>query len=369
MVLVACALVFYVSLRNSFKLDLGFETEKLSFFEFYMQTVPEDRRKAVAMDLQSQISNIPGVDEVGIGAWGPLTGIGGTRIQTSEFNVLDHPELTRAGWFFALPGYFESLNVPLLRGRMFEEHEVGYPYRVAVINEAMASRFWKNQDAIGKTFYPWGNAGEDAVTVIGICRNYVLRPWKEIEPAFIIPDIRPTNTVHIRSKGSTESISGGISNLIRNPSNEFVADELIPFKSYQKTVFSDTQSALYLISILSIVALMLSTFGTYYITKNFVRSSWKEMCIRMSIGARPWHLVALATSRSFFIVLWGLLLGTVLAVVSIRKLEDTVEGIGNSSLPIVGFSLLIIGLVALGSSLIPSLKLLKLHPGEILKQL
>lgn len=367
--LLVCGLMFYVSLNASLSLWPGYETEHLLGFRFYMQNVPSDHKKTVADEVVRKIQEIPGVDEVGIGMSGPFRGAGGTQISTGDMTPQAYPELTRTGYFFALPGYFKAMGVPIIRGRDLEESDIQYPHISAVINESMVERFWPKQEALDQYFYPWGNIGEDPVRVVGICRNYMMRSWDTDTPVFYLPEYLSQCTVHVRWKGDENHVREQINRLIRDSGNPYIAGELMDFSVFQIEAFRDTRSTLYVIGFMAITSMGLSFFGTYYITRNYVRNCRKDMSIRLSLGAKPSYLLWFAMGRCMGIVSFGLVIGLVLSRFTTLQIQDSVSGVEGYGLLLTIVAFGGMALVAALASYLPSRELLRIHPSEVLREL
>lgn len=368
-VLLSCGLFFYTSLHSSMRLDPGYDTENLAFFKFHMQAVTKERRNPAAKAMSDKITALPGVEIAGVGSWGPLRGGGHTKIWTEDFTPESHPDLTDSVWFFALPGYFEALGVPIVKGRTMEQGDVVFPFRNAIINETMAARFWPNTEALDQSFYPWGNASEQPVRVVGICKDHSMRPWQSPKPTFYLSEARAHNVMHVRCVGHPSTVAYTINRTLRDPNNEFVCDDLILFEDFQRDAFRDIQSTLSVIAALTIAALLLSSLGTFYITKHYVHLSRKDMCIRLAVGIHPRALVRFVVLRNMGIVLIGLVVGVLLSLMTIWHIELLIPGTENLHIPlitgVVGIMILLAGI----ASYFPARHVLLIQPSEVLKEI
>ena len=301
---------------------------------------------------------------------GPLRGAGSTKVFADGFfDPKTHPNVTQAKWFFILPGYFETLDIPILKGRGFHNGEVGFPFQGVIINETMAKHFWAGENPLEKSFYPWGKIGEDPVKIIGICKDFMLRPWEERQPTFFLAEAQSDNTMYIRYKSDEATIRSQMNEIVRNFDNRVLLKEPQEYSDFQKSAFRDTSSTFFVISVVAFTSLLISFCGTFYMTKNFVRNSQKDMSIQLAIGAKPLGLLWFSVRRCLLIVVWGLLTGVVITLVSMDAFREYIPGTESYEYLIIFSAACGLMLIAFSACYFPSRSILKIHPSEILREL
>ena len=167
----ASAGLFIRSLTNAQNVDLGFDKDKLVVAGYDVSSNNYDPARGKEFDRQAlaKLRGVPGVDAVSLAAAAPLTpAFQRTVFPEGQENGNNNGVLVFVNTI--VPGYFETVRMPILRGRGFTDadREGGIP--VVVINEAMAKRFWPDQDALGKQFKFY--ADTEYRTVVGIVETF-----------------------------------------------------------------------------------------------------------------------------------------------------------------------------------------------------
>src|SRR5262249_55852252 len=127
---------------------------------------------AFYQELLSRIEALPGVESASISTAMPLGGGAGNDPFSIEGRELDPNRPNFAGWQRVTPSYFRTLGIPIIRGRGFDDHDNAEGPRVAIINEAMARKYWPNEDAIGKRItLGRPRPGNPFATIVGVAKD------------------------------------------------------------------------------------------------------------------------------------------------------------------------------------------------------
>jgi hypothetical protein len=162
---------FLRSLGNAQRIDPGFETEKLLVLSFDVGAQGYDKARGMEhyRRVVERVETIPGVISAAISSTRPFAG----GFMRSVFVERQEPSRGRRGILTSVgtvgPKYFETMRIPLVRGRNFTEADRENTPPVVLINEAMANRFWPNQDAVGKRFKFFGD--DFSQEIIGVVKN------------------------------------------------------------------------------------------------------------------------------------------------------------------------------------------------------
>lgn len=326
-ILLSATLLYTLSIKASMSLDLGYDPSKLAFFSFSVQSVPEGRREQVSQNLRDEIARVPGVAAASFTTNRLLRRYGWSHIKTDRFHPDTESDKCFSGFNFISNGFLDTLEIPLLEGRDVRDEEASWPFKIAVVNESFVERFFPEGNALGQEFWPWGGSGEDRVRIVGIFKDHVGEPWKDVQPLFFLPQAQSRNIMYIRAEQNPRTIAKSVEAIVLDPKNEYVAEEVEFFSDAQLRAFSDERSALYVLAILAASALLLSSVGIWYTTRQFVRQSRKELSIRLAIGATPASLLSLILKRSFVLVGTGLGAGLALSYVAGRWIQSALNGI------------------------------------------
>lgn len=367
--LLTCCFLFFQSLRASLRWDPGIGTDQLVYADIHLKSVPGNRRAPVIRDLLERARALPGVESVGMARMKPLDGAGRTQIRTERFDPAVEADRCFAQSTFAVDGWFPSLDVPFVAGHDFRVDEIVYPFRNAIINEAMLARFWPDltaQEVLGAEFLPWG--GGENVRIVGVVRNFSTRAWENPRPFFAIAHYENRLTLHLRTRGDPRSVLGALGTLLRDRRNEFVAGSVEFFPDAQARAFVDVDSTLRVIGTLAGAALLLAACGTWFMTRQFVRLQRKEMCIRLAIGATPQSLLWRTVRRAVALAAGGLLIGGALSFWLAHHLRDVLPGTHGDATPAFGAVVAVTAVVSLLASYLPALRILRIQPREVLNE-
>ncbi|HXT17544.1 MAG TPA: ABC transporter permease [Gemmatimonadaceae bacterium] len=288
--------------------------------------------------LVSEVSRLPGVTGVGVTTLLPLTGdahSGGMwRTDAPGAHGRKPPTSAADQWKAAFqavtPGYFKTLNIPVVRGRSFDDTDrftqdeltnpsVPRPVGVAIINQAMASRYFPGQDPLGKTIFLFDDQTFAAYrTIVGIVRN---ARGESVDKA-------PAPTVFIPF-AQNPGIGGSLVLSSSLPASRFIpavmkalkaADPAITIASVRPLQSAVTESLsprrflMLLVGGFAVLALLLSSVGVFGMVGYIVRSQTHEIGIRIALGARASQVIRLVVAEAFRSVGVGLAVGAVAAV-------------------------------------------------------
>jgi putative ABC transport system permease protein len=217
-----------------------------------------------------------------------------------------------------VPGYFEAMRIPLLRGRLVDESDLGpNALPVVVINEEMARRFWPGEDPVGKRFkygldpsvnIPW-------TTVIGVVADMRRQRLDEAPiPYMFNAGVIPQMDIAVRTSGDPDALRGAIRAQMQalDPAAPPYGIITVEQRLSQSVALRRFQTLL--LATLAVVALMLALVGAYGIIHRSVASRTQEIGIRSALGASAWTIstMVLASGLSLGVVGLGAgLLGSV----------------------------------------------------------
>ncbi|MDQ8200551.1 ABC transporter permease [Pelagicoccus enzymogenes] len=366
--LLTSTFLYTQSLKRSLEFDPGYNFENITYFRISVQSIPEGRRYQAAKELRQAISSIPGVTHVGYGSTRPLGGFGSSHIKTTQFDPGIEEDNCTSHLIFVSPDYLAAQGLTLLEGRDFLDTDDGWPLKVAIVNQAFGERFFPEDQLIGQEFWPWGDTGEPAIRIVGVVKDFAPEPWAKTRPLMILPAVQPRMVMYIRSEGPPSTIRDSLEKLVHDPKNEYVAQEIRDFSYARQSSLSNERGAFYVLAVLAICGLALSSAGIWYTTRQFVRLSRKELSIRSAIGATPGSLLVLTLSRSLRLVSSGLLIGCLFSFFASRLIQSSINGVeATDARPYLLMAACLIA-VATVATYLPARAALKADPREALSE-
>lgn len=262
-------------------------------------------------------------------------------------------------------GYFETMGIPLLEGRLLNEFDTAGSAPVMVINEAAAKRFWGGQSAIGR-FVVIGGQTETRREVVGVVGN--TRHWglgREVNPEMYIPIAQqptPFMTLVVRTAGEPLSFAGAVREQVRalDPqlpvSAPLTGEALIAQSESQRSFF------LTLMAAFAGIALTLAGLGIYAVMAYSVTQRRQEIGVRLALGAQARDIRAMVMGEGARLVLAGVLLGTGGALALTRLLEQLLYGVSPTDPLTFAAVPVVLALVAFAACAMPARRASRIDP-------
>jgi len=384
-VLLAGAGLLGRSLLRVLSVDPGFRTEHILTMDLSMPYAEKvaDRTHRVAFlnELFARVRAIPGVHEVGGVNGVPLTGglADGTYIlmspqeKTPSMNDLDqlYHDSTRTGdadYCVASEDYFRVLGIPLLLGRLFDEHDTMDAPHVALISQSLAREKWPNMNPLGRTI-EFGNMDGDLrfLTVVGVVGD-IREDSLEARPY-------PTIYVNYRQRPQAMGRFTLVMNTDAQPAAVFAAARQIvrsldpnvpPSFSTFTQIFSASLATrrfnLTLVGVFAATALLLAVAGIYGVMAYSVARRTHELGVRMALGAGAPHVLRLVLTQGMLTTLIGLAIGIAGALVLTRAMQSLLFGVSATDPLTLAGVVLLLGSAALLASYVPARRATKVDP-------
>jgi len=381
----ACLLIrTFIALRA---VDPGFDAHNVWTCEMALNGPRFEKTAGVAQvvrDALQRLNAVPGVVTAGATNSVPLEGGFGL-----PFIIVGKPHdglaTGGAGWMAVSAGYFDAFKIPLLGGRDFTENDTTGSQGVAIINQAMANRFWKKgENPVGQQIIIGHGVGpefeEPARLVIGIVgdvRDGGLN--RDPEPKMVIPlaqltdgltelnsKVAPISWV-VRTKLEPHQMTAILTDELRKASGGFPVAHV---RSMEEVVVRSTARQdfnMLLLTIFGASALILAAIGIYGLMAYSVQQRTQEIGIRMAMGADRTRITKMVVWQGMRLTLVGVVIGVGAAFGLTRLIASLLYGVKNWD-PLVFVSVpLLLSAVALVAVWLPALRASKLNPMEALR--
>ena len=318
-----------------------------------------------------RIRAIPGVREVGAISFLPLTLQGRTTGITVEGQAPPAPgQLPFADFRSVSPGYFETMRIPLLRGRGFSWDDAPESPLVLIVSETMARSFWPNGDAIGKRVKLGPAGGDDPwITVVGIVSDvHQLELIGRPRAAMYFPASQDAGTGDtlrdwvIRASGEPTAITSAVRSAVWGIDPSLPISRIQTMDRVRSNYLGPQQFNLVLVGLFGALALILAAVGLYGVAAYSVAQRSREIGIRVALGAQPREILRLVVGQGAKLALLGLAIGTFVALALTRLISSLLYGIGaHDPLTFVAVAALLL-LVAVAASYIPARRAMRVDP-------
>jgi macrolide transport system ATP-binding/permease protein len=373
MLLLAGAGLLGKSLYRLLHVTIGFEADHLAALFVSAPDSYAAERQAVALGrrIVSQIASLPGVKSVGITSSIPLTNWG----NTTWFRVIGQPwhgEHNDTAKRDVNPEYFQTLGAQLLRGRYFSEAEDGSRPRVAIVNQALAKRYFPGEDPIGKQIVYLGekSAPREIVGLVGNIKEGQLDSVDQ--PAIYVPfNQSPANrfVVVVRTSQPEAALLPTLTAAIRRIDPRIVAADGTSMSdriNRSQSAYMHRSSA-WLVGAFAAVALLLSVVGLYGVVAYSVSRRTREIGVRMALGAQPGVVYRLILKESARLIAAGASSGLVCAVAAATLLRGMLFGVSPADPQTLATVAVVLGGAALLASYIPARRAATVNPVDALR--
>jgi predicted permease len=353
------------SLHNFRRVDLGFRPEHTLVFDLAHN--PRSREPAalarVAHDVYERVRQIPGVERASLSEHmllSPFATSGSLKIHDYTPERGDRVE---ARFNSVSPDYFETVGMTLVAGRGIEPRDAMNAPLVAVINEAMARRYFPNGNAVGRILE---EAPGKPIEIVGVVRDAKYNDLREETRHMVFrPLWQSPGVLYSLEVRTTEPLST-LADAVRNALLEVTRDVMIRRATTLSDQVDSTLASERLLTILCAVfgalALTLATVGLYGVLSYTVAQRTQEIGIRMTLGATGRSVLWLALRQGLAVVSAGVVLGLPLAWLNARLLAGFLYGLSPIDPVAITLATLLLILVALLAALVPARRATKLDP-------
>jgi putative ABC transport system permease protein len=341
------------------------------------------RRAVFYASALERVRQMPGVESASMINHAPIAG----DIWGTEFFIEGRPrpepsETPRATYRVVFPGYFETMRLPVLRGRDVATTDRLDTPAVVIVNETLARRYWPDDDAIGKRITADPAAATPAwVTVVGVVKNAVQSDWvASPEPELYFPYLQDRQYLesdggHVASmtlmvRRACASAGGCDAAALAPSVRDAVAavDRAVPVTQVQAMddvitgATARPRFTLVLLATFAGVALVLAAVGIYGVISYAVSRRTHEIGVRIALGASPLTVVRLVVGQGMRVVAIGVAAGVIGALAVTRLMANLVYGVTvTDPLTYAGVALLLT-VVALVASYIPARRATRIDP-------
>ncbi len=362
--------LFLRSLQAGLSLDPGFEADRVAATSLVLPQAEYDdaRGQRFYDDLLQRIAGLPGVEAVAT-AHRPPIDVSKNPIEVEIPGYV--PDVDRSDLIVdsnhISPGYLSTLADSAVCGTQFTRTDGPDALRVAIVNETMAERFWPRESAIGKSFVTGGTT----VQVVGVAHDSRTMIQNDLPAAYIYfpaaQDYSARQVLLVRTAGEPQSSWRQIRQEIAARNSAIVPREFATLRGEIDLAFLPQRLAAIVTLGLGAFGLLLASLGIYGVLAHAVSHRTREIGIRVALGGRSEHVIALVVGQGLRLVASGLVLGVAIALALTPLLRSFLVGVEPSDpLTVVAVVLTLLG-VASVAAFLPARRAARIDPTDALR--
>lgn len=359
------------SFRQLSQIDPGFNRQNLLTMQLSLPSSKYPEATDVGAfysRLVGELKSVPGIQSIGAIDALPLSG------RRSDLSFVIEGRMPGPG--DKLPDeeqrtvsadYFRTMTIPITKGRGLTESDRAGALMVVVINEALARKYFPNEDPLGKRIAFDGTPDKpnwrEIVGVVGSVRNFGLD--LDPKPEFYLPlEQYPTNTMTLVAR--TDSNPTGITGSVRSTITSLDPNlPLFNIKTMEEVISASVSHQMLtvrLLSFFSVLALLLASLGVYGVMAYSVAQRTHEIGIRMALGAPPRNVLKLVLKEGMLLVAIGVLVGLLGAFIVTRMVTTLLFNVSATDATTFAVIILLLGAVSLVATLVPAWRAAKVSP-------
>ena len=278
----------------------------------------------------------------------------------------------RAQWSAIWPEYFETLRIPILRGRSLTHQDVANSPPVIAISETMARTFWPNADPIGERIQTdlFNDPPREIVGIVGDVRQAVRE--EEIQPQMYIPYAQIPSiqggqgymvvTFVTRSNMNAEQLVPALRSAVAEVDRSQAMDSIRTVDEYATNQLLDARTFLKLFTVFGGIALLLAIVGIYGVMAHSTSQRTAEIGVRIALGARGLDVLRLVLMRGLVLIALGLLIGCGLALATTRLIRAVLWGVTPNDPETFVLAVIALSAAATFACYIPARRALRVDP-------
>jgi len=385
LVLLSAAALLGQSLRNLQHQKFGFETQGryIAWIDPMLGNFKPERMEPMFRQIDDRLREIPGVRMAAPALYAPMTGDSWNNGVRIEGQPEPPPkDDTSAGFVRVMPGFFEAVGATMVSGRAITEEDTATTRSVAVVNEAFAKRFLKDQNPIGQHFGPGKIKYSSKYEIVGVVRDmrYMTYDYKDpVRPMYWVPEAQ-TVEYDDPAYASGETWSHYLYNIvIWAPGNPPGMEErvrktlaaidpnlvLYGVDPYTKVVAADFQQEQMIATLTTLfggLGLVLAAVGLYGVMAYTVQQRTGEIGVRMALGADRMRVLKMVLRSAFSQIGIGMAIGIPAAIGAGKLMSDQLFGVAPWNPLMLTLAVLTLALAALLASVIPARRAAGIEP-------
>jgi putative ABC transport system permease protein len=354
--------------------DTGFQSDHVLTFQISPpgSRYPKDaNRVRLISQLKKNLEGLPGVQSVGgvhllpfddYANWYSYYWLPGAGQQDQNTLLADHRSIT--------PSFFQTLGIPLMDGRDFDESDLATHRRVVIVDESLAKQMWPNQSAVGKELnvetIQEGDFSRATAVVVGVVKHTkYLQLTGNGRPQIYEPYAQSTREIMafaIRTKGEPQALIAAIRTEVAKFDTSLPVSKVRSMDEYVRMARASARFTMLLALALAGLALALASIGIYGVTSYSVAQRKNEIGIRMALGAQARDILKIVLAEGMAAVFAGVGFGLLLSLLVTPMLSSLLFGVRSTDALTFVAVALFLSAVGLLACCIPARRAMRVDP-------
>jgi predicted permease len=369
LLLLSCAGLFIRSLQNAQSADPGFDPNHVLLVSFDLDPMGYSDARGLEFDRQllDRVTRLPGVQSATLADFSPLSFTIHSDFVQPEGYVPRLHESMEVDRGIVGPGYLQTVRTPLLSGRDFTAQDNDSAQPVAIVNRALADRYWPGQSAIGKRI----RVAHGWYTVVGVAANGKYRRLTYDPAPLVLNSLMQRYEseviLHLRTNGEPLALESAVEQVVHGLNPELPLYNVASMKTSMLMGSLFERLAVAFAGSFGLLALVLAAVGIYGVVAYTARQRTHEIGIRMALGAARGDVFRQVLAQGLRLTLAGLALGIAVSAALTRFLRGVLFGVGAADWLTFATVAVALGIVALAACYLPARRAAAVDPLQALR--
>jgi len=320
-------------------------------------------------EVETRVSHLPGVVAEGVVSALPLTGeVGWGGIDVEGYAPPPGQEL-QADIRVAGTGYFRTMEIPLRKGRFFNEDDTADKPQVVIIDEKFAQRFWPDGDPIGKHLWFDPKKPITIVGVVGVVKQYGLETEGKIATYFPHQQMPGQRMfLAVRTSSEAAALASAVVSEVHAVDPDVVVYGIRTMQERMHDSLARQRFSSTMLGAFAVFALLLAAVGLYGVMSHLVTESTRDIGLMVTLGAQPGNIISLVVRQGMQLVGIGIVVGLVGAALLTRVMSSLLFGVSATDAFTFAAVPALLAAVAFAATVIPAWRATRVDPMVALRE-
>ena len=372
----------FQALQNT---PLGFNPDRVLTADVYLADSKYSTNAACQAFFDAMLASLkrqPGVTAVALNSNPPFVGTNGNGFGIAGQPDPDVSQLPIAEAQWVTPDYFRTVGITLLQGRLFSDQDNHDKENVAIINEALAQRYFPGQDPLGQQLHDLNDIGGSGLkrnffTIVGVVRDVQHNNPESQQTPFqiyypyaqtLLPTPLNWGSLAIRTTNDPRVLIPALGKLVAALDPNLPIANVSAFDDVVARSFATKRMATVVVSLFSGTALLLAAVGLYGILSYSVAQRKREIGVRLALGAQSTSILQLVVSQGLRVVGIGLVIGIIAALALSQLISSILYKVSATDPLSIVTGVLVLAVVALIACVLPAFRATRIDPITALRE-